>query len=121
MALSTYYGGLMKFDKNGNIKLSKFFADPYQPTLTLLFLQTISMVTIGENDITINGRVLSQYSFISYSNNSSTDQVVFRIDQNGSILWTTVLDFQFGYDSACKMTSYGSTLYSGMYASLLYP
>ena len=110
----------MKYDINGNLKLSKLFANSKQTTLNLLFLQTISITSIEDTDIAINGRILDS-SLINYSNNSSTDQVVFRINNNGEAVWTTVLDYQLGYDAPDVMTSYGSTIYSGMYASLLYP
>ena len=111
----------MKFDANGNMLLTKLFANPNQATLNLSFLQTVSITAVGDNDIAVNGRVLSLSSSISYSNDSSTDQVVFRINQNGDIVWTTILDYMLGYDATNKMTSYGSKIYSGMYASLLYP
>ena len=111
----------MKFDANGNMLLSKLFADPNQTTLNLSFLQTVSITVIEDTDIAINGRVLSSSSSINYSNNSSTDQVVFRISQTGGTLWVTILDYKLGYDSTNKMISYGSTIYSGMYANRLYP
>ena len=121
LALSKYYGGIMKYDSNGNLLLTKLFSNPNQLTLNLSFFQIVSIISIGDADIAINGRVLSLSSPISYSNNSSTDQVVFRIDNNGNTIWTTVLDYQLGLDAADAMTSYGSIIYSWMLSSLSYP
>ena len=111
----------MKYDSNGKMLFTKLFSDPNQSTFNLSFFQVVSIISIGEADIAINGRVLSLSSAISYSNNSSTDQVVFRIDNNGNTIWTTVLDYQLGYDAVDVMTSYGSIIYSWMFTSLLYP
>ena len=111
-ASSKYYGGYMKYDSNGKMLFTKLFSDPNQSTFNLSFFQVVSIISIGEADIAINGRVLSLSSAISYSNNSSTDQVVFRIDNNGNTIWTTVLDYQLGYDAVDVMTSYGSIIYS---------
>ena len=111
----------MKFDTNGNIKLSKIFTDPSQITLRLSYLQIVSIVLIEDNDVVINGRVSSLSSSISYSNDSSIDQVVFRVNQNGESIWTTVFDYQLGYDIANKMTSFGSKIYTGMFSNLNYP
>ena len=111
----------MKFDTNGNIKLSKIFTDPSQITLRLSYLQIVSIVLIEDNDVVINGRVSSLSSSISYSNDSSIDQVVFRVNQNGESIWTTIFDYQLGYDIANKMTSFGSKIYTGMFSNLNYP
>ena len=69
----------------------------------------------------MNGRVLYSDSLIGFSNSSSTDQFVFKLNQNGDIQWTTTLDFRLGYDAASEMTSYSNIVYSGMYADLNYP
>ena len=45
----------MKFDANGNMMLTKLFADPNQATLNLSFLQTVSITVIEDTDIAING------------------------------------------------------------------
>ena len=69
----------------------------------------------------LNGNVVYSISTIGYSADSSTDQVVFRVDQKGETLWSTVLDYNLGFDFSSGLNSYGSTIYTGMYANNLYP
>ena len=62
----------------------------------------------------LNGNVVYSISTIGYSADSSTDQVVFRVDQKGETLWSTVLDYNLGFDFSSGLNSYGSTIYTGM-------
>ena len=103
------------------MNLLKILATTSQSTQTPLFYQSMYLIQLDDGNIALNGRVLSPVSLVGYSNDSSTDQVVFKMNQNGNILWTTALDFRLGYDAASEMTSYANIIYSGMYANLLYP
>ena len=103
------------------MNLLKVLATTSQSTQTPLFYQSMYLIQLDDGNIALNGRVLSSVSLVGYSNNSSTDQVVFKMNQNGNILWTTALDFRLSYDAASEMTSYENIIYSGMYANLIYP
>ena len=63
----------------------------------------------------------SDGSTIGYSNTSSADEAIFRLDQQGNIKWTTVLDFNLGYDSVSKMATYESIIYAGILGNSKFP
>ena len=119
--MTSYYGGIIRFDSDGNMNLLKILATTSQSTQTPLFYQSMYLIQLDDGNIALNGRVLSPVSSVGYSNDSSTDQVVFKMNQNGDILWTTALDFRLGYDATSEMTSYANIIYSGMYANLDFP
>ena len=60
-------------------------------------------------------------SAIGYSSSSSTDCLISSIDQNGNIIWTTVIDYNLGTDSASSLVGYQSNLYGGMISYPSYP
>ena len=63
----------------------------------------------------------SDGSTIGYSNTSSADEAIFRLDQQGNIKWTTVLDFNLGYDTVSKMETYESIIYAGILGNSKFP
>ena len=63
----------------------------------------------------------SDDSTISYSNISAADEAIFRLDPEGNIKWTTVLDFNLGYDTVSKMATYESIIYAGMLGNSKFP
>ena len=63
----------------------------------------------------------SDDSTISYSNNSTADEAFFRLDSQGNIRWTTVVDFHLGYDTISKMATYESIVYAGIQGNNQYP
>ena len=125
-----YYGGFMRFDSGGNMNLMKLLAFTNQST-QFLFFHAMFIYHINTSDVVLIGRTLSsnrisnlqdqEISTLSYSEDSSTDWILFRIDNNGNTVWTTVIDYQLGYDSASKIITYDSIVYGGMYANAFFP
>ena len=116
----SYYGGFVRFDSSGNMNFLKIFSSNTQITQAAFF-QSSNIISFSNSGFILSGKVVSSLSTIGYSQNSSTDQAVIKIDQSGNTVWTTVLDYNLGYDFADTITKYESTVYVGMYAKNLYP
>ena len=100
--------------------LFKLFVDQNSQS-SFKYFQAGSISVLENNHISIWGRTDSTLSNIGYSNNSTTDYIVFRVDDNGNTKWATIIDYNYGYDSASKSFSYESTLYIGMVGDVNYP
>ena len=110
----------MRFDSNGNMNLLKLFGTQGSP-VTLKYFQPWSISSIGSSHVALSGRIDSIMSSIGYSSSSSTDNIIMRVDENGNIVWTTVIDYNYGYDFPCQSYSYESTHYVGMVGNISYP
>ena len=118
--LASYYGGFIRFDSSGNMNLLKIFSSNSQIDQAAFF-QPSHLISFSNSGIILSGAVVSSISTIGYSQNSSTDQAVIKIDPSGNTIWTTVLDYNLGYDFADGMTIFESTVYVGMYGDIFYP
>ena len=116
----SYYGGFIRFDSNGNKDLLRIFSSNTESPQATYF-QSLHILSYINSSIILNGVVVNASSKIGYSNNSSTDQIIFNIDKNGDVQWTTVLDYNSGYDFTSGLTSYDSYIYVGMFGDNLYP
>ena len=114
-----YHGGLLRFNSNGTMDLFKLFSDQNSQS-SLKYFQAGFISEIENYHISVWGRTDSTLSNIGYSNNSTTDYIVFRVDDSGNIKWTTIIDNNYGYDSASKAFSYESILYIGMVGDVNY-
>ena len=117
---SSYYGGFVRFDSSGNMNSLKFFSSNAQ-IAQATFFESSHLISFSNSGFILSGAVVSSISTIGYSQNSSTDQAVIKIDPSGNTVWTTILDYNLGYDFADGMTMYESTVYVGMYGDNFYP
>ena len=118
--LASYYGGFIRFDSSGNMNLLKIFSS-YNQIAQAAFFQSSSLISFSNSGFILSGAVVSSISTIGYSEYSATDLAVIKIDPSGNTIWTTVLDYNLGYDFADTITKYESTIYVGMYANNTYP
>ena len=102
------------------MKLLKIFSSNSQISQAAFF-QPSHLISFSNSGFILSGAVVSSISTIGYSQNSSSDQAVIKIDPSGNTVWTTVLDYNLGYDFADGITKYESTIYVGMFANNLYP
>ena len=118
--LASYYGGFIRFDSSGEMNLLKIFSSSSQIAQGAFF-QSSNIISFSNSGFILSGAVISSISTIGYSQNSSADQAVIKIDSSGNTVWITVLDYNLGSDFASGMTIYESTVYAGMFADYKYP